>query len=106
MAGPSAGGAGLGCSRPDCLLLTRSSALWTDAPPQASGAPARAGGPGNTAGIVPKSLATAREREGSLWLSSVTPSVLWYSQGKLMRIWRPVRKITASFILKDESQAE
>lgn len=39
---PLAGGAGLGCSRPDCPLLTRSSApqLYGQTPPQASGAPA------------------------------------------------------------------
>lgn len=89
---------------------------WLPAPNQLRGfiyrrptgqqCPHRTVGPGNTAGAAPKFTASAREREGSLWLSSVTPSVLWYSEGKLMRVWRPVRKITASFIIKDKSQAE
>lgn len=33
---------------------------------------------------------------GSLGLSSATPSVRWCSEGKLMRVWRPVRRLAAS----------
>lgn len=93
-----------GTSGPDSQLLTSSVALSTDAP-QASGAPTALAGLG-TQQELPASSLPLPEREGSLWLSSVTPSVLWDSEGKLMRVWRPVRKVTASFIVKDKSQAE
>lgn len=61
-------------------------------PPHSLPCPCCAAGAGNTAGVARKFMVSARDRGGSLRLGSVTPSVLWYSEGKLMRVWRLVTK--------------
>lgn len=61
--------------------------------------------PGTPAGVRDSRALPGRERAPS-GSAAVCSFCAWYSEGKLMRVWRAVRKITASFFIKDKSQAE
>lgn len=73
-------------------------------PPASQGTCHTAGLGRQQEGRTPLALA-GRERAPS-GSAAVHPFCAWYSDGKLMRVWRVVRKITASFLVKDKSQAE